>query len=46
MAFLCLFDSIIREVNNINIALKHLLLEIISKIFDEKKTLFDYFNRF
>ena len=41
-----LFDSTIREISNINIFLRYLLMEVIGKKHGEKKALFNYFNRF
>ena len=45
MTFLYLFNFVIRKVSNINITLKHLLLEIFGKRFDKKKALFKCFYR-
>ena len=45
MAPQCLFDFIIREVSNTNIALEYSPLEAISKKLGGKKTQFNYFNR-
>ena len=44
MAPWCLFDSITREVSSTNIALRHLLLEVIGKEFGNKKVHFSCFN--
>ena len=45
MALWYLFNSIIKDVDNTNIALGHLSLKAISKKLDKKKTLFNYFNK-
>ena len=42
----CLFDSITREVNSTNIALRHLLLEKTSKKLDKKEAQFNCFDKF
>ena len=42
MAFWYLFNSIIRKVSDIIIALEYLLLEVISKKFRKKEVLFNY----
>ena len=44
MAFWYLFDFIIKEVNNLIIALKYLLLEAIGKKFNKEKTQFNCFD--
>ena len=41
-----LFDSTIRDVNNINITLGHLLWETTCKKLGEKEALFDYVDGF
>ena len=46
MTFWYLFNSIWRQVNNINIIPKYLLLEVVKKNLDKKKSLLNYFNRF
>ena len=41
-----MFNWTIKKVNNTNIILGYLPLEVIGKKLDEKKTLFDYFDKF
>ena len=41
-----IINSIISKADSINIALRHLLLEVIDKRFNKKKTLLNCFNRF
>ena len=45
MVVLYLFDSIIKKVDNTNNAFKYLWLGIIGKKLDEKKVLYNYFNK-
>ena len=40
----CLFNTIIKEVGNTNIALEHLPLEATSKKLGEKEVQFNYFD--
>ena len=44
MAFLYLFNSIIREVGSINITLGHLLFEVTSEKLGEKEAQFNCFD--
>ena len=41
-----MFDFIKREIDNINIVLKYLLLEATGKKLNKEKVLFNYFNKF
>ena len=43
--FLVYIDFIMREVDSINIALKHSLLEVIGKKLGKKKAQFNYFDK-
>ena len=46
MVFYYLFDSITKKVSNINIILKYLIFEVISKKLNKKEDLFNCFDRF